>query len=75
MMDTKLEGTDVQSSDVQRLCGLAGIARSSYYRCFEDHAPREADTDLLGQIQVLSLRYRFYGSTASQLNSEGRAPS
>ncbi len=68
MMDTKLAG-----ADVQRLCGLAGIARSSYYRGFEDHAPRAADTDLLGEIQVLSLRYRFYGyrRITAQLRRQG----
>jgi transposase InsO family protein len=47
--------------DVQRLCRLAGIARASYYRSFEAHTPLEADTALLGRIQTLSLRYRFYG--------------
>lgn len=48
-------------AEVQRLCRLAGIARASYYRDLEDRPPREADTNLLGQIQTLCLRYRFYG--------------
>jgi transposase InsO family protein len=47
--------------DVQYLCKLAGLSRASYYRRFEIHAPREADVELTGHIQLLSLRYRFYG--------------
>jgi putative transposase len=68
MMDTKVEG-----ADVQRLCGLARITRASYYRGLEDQAPREADTDLLGEIQSLSLRYRFYGyrRITAQLRRQG----
>jgi putative transposase len=68
MMDTKVEG-----ADVQRLCGLARITRASYYRGLEDQALREADTDLLGEIQSLSLRYRFYGyrRITAQLRRQG----
>ena len=68
MMDTKVEG-----ADVQRLCGLAGITRASYYRSLEDQVPREADTDLLGEIQALSLRHRFYGyrRITAQLRRQG----
>jgi putative transposase len=47
--------------DVQHLCKLAGVSRASYYRRFEVRAPREADVELTSQIQLLSLRYRFYG--------------
>src|SRR5450631_3486788 len=47
--------------DVQHLCKLAGVSRSSYYRRFETRAPREADVELTSQIQLLSLRNRFYG--------------
>jgi transposase InsO family protein len=47
--------------DVQHLCKLAGVSRASYYRHFEAHAPREADVELTSQIQLLSLRHRFYG--------------
>lgn len=47
--------------DVQHLCKLAGLSRASYYRRFEARAPREADVELTGHIQFLSLRYRFYG--------------
>jgi len=47
--------------DVQHLCKLAGLSRASYYRGFEVRAPREADVELTSRIQLLSLRYRFYG--------------
>ena len=47
--------------DVQHLCKLAGVSRASYYRRFEAHAPREVDVELTSHIQLLSLRYRFYG--------------
>lgn len=62
-----------EGADVQRLCHLAGIARASYYRGLEDHAPREDDTALLGQIQMLSLRHRFYGyrRITAQLRRQG----
>lgn len=68
MMTDNREGTDVQ-----RLCRLSGIARASYYRGLEGHAPREADIELLGQIQVLSLRYKFYGyrRITAQLRRQG----
>jgi transposase InsO family protein len=48
-------------ADVQHLCKLAGVSRASYYRRFEVRARREADVELTSQIQLLSLRYRFYG--------------
>lgn len=51
----------VGNVDVQHLCKLAGVSRASYYRRFEAHAPREADVELTSQIQLLSLRHRFYG--------------
>jgi putative transposase len=60
-------------ADVQRLCHLAGISRASYYRSLEDHHPREADTELLSQIQLLCLRHRFYGyrRITAQLRRQG----
>jgi putative transposase len=62
-----------EAPDVQHLCRLAGIARASYYRGLEDQAPREADIELLGQIQTLCLRYKFYGyrRITAQLRRQG----
>jgi transposase InsO family protein len=60
--------------DVQHLCKLAGVSRASYYRRFEVRAPREADVELTSHIQLLSLRYRFYGyrRITAQLRRTGR---
>ena len=68
-----MTATEHEAADVQRLCHLAGIARASYYRGLEDQAPREADTELLGQIQTLCLRHRFYGyrRITAQLRRQG----
>ena len=62
-----------EGADVQGLCHLAGIARANYYRGLGDHALREADIDLLGQIQTISLRHRFYGywRMTAQLRRQG----
>ena len=62
-----------EGADVQGLCHLAGIARASYYRGLGDHALREADIDLFGQIQTISLRHRFYGywRITAQLRRQG----
>jgi transposase InsO family protein len=59
--------------DVQHLCKLAGLSRASYYRRFEVRAPREADVELTSHIQLLSLRYRFYGyrRVTAQLRRSG----
>jgi putative transposase len=53
--------SDAGKVDVQHLCKLAGVSRASYYRRFQARAPREADVELTSQIQLLSLRYKFYG--------------
>ena len=68
-----MTATNLASADVRRLCQLAGIARASYYRGLEDQVPLEADTELLGQIQTLCLRYRFYGyrRITAQLRRQG----
>ena len=47
--------------DVAHLCQIAGLSRASFYRSFEVHRPREADLELLSQIQILCLRHRYYG--------------
>jgi len=56
-----MTASDASKIDVQHLCKLAGLSRASYYRRFEVRAPREADLELTSHIQVLSLRFRFYG--------------
>ena len=56
-----MTASDASEVDVQRLCKLAGVSRASYYRRFDARAPREADVELTSRIQLLSLRYKFYG--------------
>jgi transposase InsO family protein len=56
-----MTSSDSTAVDVQHLCKLAGLSRASYYRRFEARAPREADVELTDHIELLSLRYRFYG--------------
>jgi hypothetical protein len=52
---------DAGKVDVRHLCKLAGVSRASYYRRFDARAPRDAVIELAGHIQLLSLRYKFYG--------------
>ena len=47
--------------DVGHLCQIAGLSRASFYRRFEDQPIREADVELLSQIQMLCLRHKYYG--------------
>ena len=58
---------------VQHLCQIGGVSRAGYYRHFEASAPARADTDLRGQIQLLSLKHRHYGyrRMAAQLRRNG----
>ena len=42
-------------------CQLAGVSRAGFYRHWDEHAPREADTELRDQIQRVALANRFYG--------------
>ena len=47
--------------DVGHLCQLAGLSRASFYRSFEESPTRAADVELLGQIQMLCLKHKYYG--------------
>jgi putative transposase len=46
---------------VQRMCGLAGISRASFYRKWERQAVQSLDQELRDVIQRASLAHRFYG--------------
>ena len=50
-----------QGPEVRRLCRLAEVSRAGYYRHFQASAPREADAELRGHVQTVSLEHRFYG--------------
>jgi transposase InsO family protein len=46
---------------IERMCQLAGISRSGYYRHWQLSAPREEETGLRDAIQCLALKHRHYG--------------
>jgi putative transposase len=43
-------------------CDAARISRAGFYRHFDEHLPRQADTELRQQIQKICLDHRCYGS-------------
>ena len=46
---------------IERMCQLAGISRSRYYRHWQLSAPRQEETGLRDAIQRLALKHRHYG--------------
>jgi len=46
---------------IERMCQLAGISRSGYYRHWQLSAPRQKETGLRDAIQRLALKHRHYG--------------
>jgi transposase InsO family protein len=46
---------------VERMCALAGVGRSGYYRHWKRAAPREEETAVRDLIQQVALENRFYG--------------
>ena len=59
---------------ITEACQAARLGRSGFYRHFEEHFPRQADTELRGQIQRICLQNRCYGSrrVARELREQGR---
>jgi transposase InsO family protein len=55
-------------------CDAARLSRAGFYRHFDEHAPREADTELRQQIQQSCLDSRCYGSrrVVAELRKRGR---
>jgi transposase InsO family protein len=54
----QLEGSQVS---IEEACGAAQVSRSGYYRYFDEHAPRQAETELRDRIQRVALKNRCYG--------------
>ena len=54
----QLEGLEVS---IEEACGAARVSRAGYYRFFDEHTPRQAETELRDRIQRLALRNRCYG--------------
>ena len=59
--------------DIERMCRLAGISRSGYYRHWQASAPRREETGLRDAIQKLAVDHRHYGyrRIAAQLGRDG----
>jgi transposase InsO family protein len=67
-LEGKSELTIVQA------CDAAHLSRAGFYRSFEEHAPRQADTELRDAIQQICLKSRSYGHrrVTAALRREGR---
>jgi putative transposase len=59
---------------VTEACQVAGLSRAGFYRHFDEHEPRQADTELREQIQQICLQSRCYGSrrVSGELRKLGR---
>jgi putative transposase len=55
-------------------CDAARLSRAGFYRHFDEHAPRQADTELRGQLHQICLDNRCYGSrrVTLELRAQGR---
>jgi transposase InsO family protein len=53
--------TAASRADVQRLCRLAGLPRSTYYRHLAGHSGEAGECELRDLIQRICLKHRFYG--------------
>jgi putative transposase len=46
---------------IERMCGLAGVSRASYYRHWRRAAPQREQTELRDVLQRLAIAHRHYG--------------
>jgi putative transposase len=55
-------------------CDAARLSRAGFYRHFDEHQPRQADTELRGQFDQICLDHRCYGSrrVTAELRAQGR---
>jgi putative transposase len=54
----QLEGSTLS---IEEACCAAQVSRAGYYRYFDQHAPRQAETELRDKIQRIALENRYYG--------------
>ena len=54
----QLEGSPLS---IEEACAAAQLSRARYYRYFDEHAPRQAETELRDRIQRVALENCFYG--------------
>jgi putative transposase len=68
----QLEGKSGLS--IVEACDAARLSRAGFYRHFDEHMPRQADTELRAQIQQICLDNRCYGSrrVTFELHKQGR---
>jgi transposase InsO family protein len=59
---------------IAEACDAARLSRAGFYRHFDEHVPRQADTELRAQIQQICLEKRCYGSrrVALELHNQGQ---
>jgi len=58
---------------IEEACRTALVSRAGYYRYFDEHAPRQAETELRDRIQRVALENRCYGyrRVAAELRRQG----
>jgi putative transposase len=68
----QLEGKSELS--IAEACDVARLSRAGFYRRHQEHAPRQADTELRAQIQAICLATRCYGSrrVSFELRAQGQ---
>ncbi len=67
------QGFSLDDANIRRLCALAEVSRSGYYRRHGPHAPAGEDADLRDLIQRIALADRHYGCrrVARELRRQG----
>jgi putative transposase len=58
---------------IEEACRAAQVSRAGFYRSFDEHTPRQAETELRDRIQRVALQNRFYGyrRVAAELRRQG----
>ena len=58
---------------IEEACRTVPVSRAGFYRHFDEHAPRQAETELRDRIQRVALENRFYGyrRVAAELRRQG----
>src|SRR6202167_6232234 len=56
----QLEGSTGLS--IAEACDAARVSRAGFYRHFDEHEPRQAETELRGRLHQICLDHRSYGS-------------
>jgi putative transposase len=59
---------------IAEACDAAHLSRAGFYRHFEEHAPRQAETELRGKLHQICLDHRCYGSrrVTAELRVQGQ---